>query len=87
MSIYIASRIMTRTTLNLDASVLRELKRRAREEHKSLGDVASEILGPALADRSSTRTARRFRWRTAPMGPPRIDLEDKEALRRALFPH
>lgn len=77
---------MPRTTLNLDALVLRELKRRAAGERKSLGDVVSEIVGPALADRSSTRTARRFRWRTALMGPTRIDLEDKEAVRRALAP-
>lgn len=77
---------MTRTTLNLEAAVLRELKRRARDEHKSLGDVVSEIVGPALADKSSTKRAIRFRWRTAPMGPPRIDLEDKEAVRRALSP-
>lgn len=77
---------MPRTTLNLDASVLRELKRRARDERKSLGDVVSEIVGPALAEKSSTRTARRFRWRRAPMGPARIDLEDKEAVRRALSP-
>lgn len=86
MSIGIASDIMPRTTLKIDGSVLHELKRRAKEEHKSVGDVVSEILGPALADRSSTRRARRFRWRTAQMGPPRIDLEDKEAVRRALSP-
>lgn len=75
---------MPRTTLRIDGSVLRELKRRAREEHKSLGDVVSEIVGPALAHGPSTRRAAPFRWRTARMGPPRIDLEDKEAVRRAL---
>lgn len=75
---------MPRTTLKIDGSVLRELKRRAREEHKSLGDVVSEIVGPALNRRHSTRRPAGFRWRTAQMGPPRVDLEDKEALRRAL---
>jgi len=75
---------MPRTTLNIDGSVLRELKRRARDEHKSLGDMVSEILGPALADGRSTKRVVRFRWRTARMGPPRVDLEDKEAVRRAL---
>ncbi len=80
----IASRIMPRTTVNLDASVLRELKRRARNEHKSMGDLVSELVGPALAGRSSPRKTARFGWRTARIGPPRVDLEDKEAVRRAL---
>jgi hypothetical protein len=59
------------------------LKRRAGDEHKSLGDIASENLRPARAERPSKKTARRFRWRTAPMGPVRVDLGDKEAIRRA----
>jgi hypothetical protein len=83
MLLSIASRIMPRTTLDLDPSVLRELKRRAREEHKSLGEVVSEIMGPVLSQRPA-KTTIRFRWRTAPMGPARLDLEDKEAVRRAL---
>ena len=80
----IASRIMTRTTVNIDTSVLRELKRRARAEGKSLGDVISEIVGPALATSSSRAGSARFTWRTARMGPPKVDLEDKEAVRIAL---
>jgi hypothetical protein len=74
---------MPRTTLDLDASVLRELKRRAKEEGRSLGDLVSEIVAPALA-RSSPHKAVKIRWRTARMGPARIDLEDKEAVRTAL---
>lgn len=73
---------MPRTTLNLDASVLREAKRRARDQGKSVGDVISEIVGPALAQRNRTHPA--LRWRTARMGPAKIDLEDKEAVRQAL---
>jgi hypothetical protein len=80
----IASRIMPRTTLNLDASVLREMKRRARAQGKSLGDVISEIVGPALTQRNRTEGHPELRWRTAPMGPAKIDLEDKEAVRQAL---
>jgi len=80
----IASRIMPRTTLNLDASVLREVKRRARDQGKSIGDVISEIVGPALAQRNRTGGHAELRWRTARMGPAKIDLEDKEAIRQAL---
>lgn len=75
---------MPRTTLNLDASVLRELKRRARDQGKSIGDFISEIIGPALAQRNRTGGHPELRWRTARMGPAKIDLEDKEAVRRAL---
>ena len=73
---------MPRTTVDLDPSVLRDLKRRAKDEGKSLGDVISEILAPVL--KGSTRRPSTIRWRAAPMGPPKVDLEDKEAVRRAL---
>jgi len=75
---------MPRTTLNLDASVLREAKRRARDQGKSVGDVISELLGPALAQGHRREDHPEFRWRTARMGPAKIDLEDKEAVRQAL---
>ncbi|MGH2556487.1 MAG: type II toxin-antitoxin system VapB family antitoxin [Actinomycetota bacterium] len=75
---------MPRTTVNLDASVLRELKRRAAEEGKSLGDVISEMVAPSLARRDGKPVSPRIRWHSAPMGPPKIDLEDKEAVRKAL---
>jgi plasmid stability protein len=75
---------MPRTTLNLDASVLRALKRRAAEEGKPLGAVISEIVAPALTGDRGTAKPPRFRWHTARMGPPKIDLEDKEAVRKAL---
>lgn len=84
MLMSIASHIMPRTTLNLDASVLREAKRRARDEGKSVGDVISELVGPALAQGSRTRSGSEFHWRTARMGPAKVDLEDKEAVRQAL---
>ena len=75
---------MPRTTVNIDASVLRALKRRAAEEGKSLGDVISEVVAPALASNRPTKRSSRLRWRTAQMGPPKVDLEDKEAVRVAL---
>lgn len=40
---------MPRTTLDVDASVLRALKERRRLEHKSLGQLVSEVLAGALA--------------------------------------
>ena len=78
----LASHIVPRTTLDLDSSVLRELRTRAREQRKSLGSVASEILGTALAERRPRRPAP-FRWYSQPMGA-KVELEDNEAVRRAL---
>jgi plasmid stability protein len=75
---------MPRTTVNLDASVLRDLKRRAKDEGKSLGDVISQILAATLTKGSRTPTPSAIRWHAAPMGPPKVDLEDKEAVRQAL---
>jgi hypothetical protein len=73
---------MTRTTLDLDPTVLSELKERQRRDGKSLGRLASELLASALR-REEPATQTPFRWRTRRMGA-RIDLEDKEAVRRAL---
>lgn len=70
--------------MNLDPSVLRQLKRRARDEGKSLGDLISEIVAPALAETSRTKSSSPIRWHAAPMGPPKVDLEDEEAVRQAL---
>lgn len=74
---------MARTTVNLDVSILRELKRRARSEGKTLGAVIAELVAPALA-KADTRRTHRFRWHTSDMGPAKVDLEDKEAVRRAI---
>ncbi len=75
---------MPRTTVNLDASVLRDLKRRAKDEGKSLGDVISQMFAATLTRGSRIRSPSAIRWHSAPMGPPKVDLEDKEALRHAL---
>jgi hypothetical protein len=78
----VASRIMPRTTIDLDAEVLRELKARRRREGKTLGQVASELLARALAE-GEEPVEEPFEWATQPMGA-RIDLADKEAVYRAL---
>jgi hypothetical protein len=75
---------MPRTTVDLDPSVLRDLKRRAKDEGKSLGVLISEILAPVLTKRSQSRSSSTIRWHAAPMGPPKVDLEDKEAVRQVL---
>jgi len=75
---------MARTTLDLDPSVLRELRRRGEQEHKSMGRVASELLAGALAESARPARAPAFTWKSADLGAPRLDLEDKDALHRIL---
>ncbi len=72
---------MPRTTIDIDAAVFRELKERQQREKKTLGGLVSELLAGALHAESRGRQA--FEWTSQPMGA-RVDLDDKEAMRRAL---
>ena len=71
MSAVVTSNIMTRTTLDIDGTLLNQLRARAAKEGKSMGQVASEMLAPALAEGEQRPEARPLRW---------TDLEDKETL-------
>jgi hypothetical protein len=73
---------MPRTTIDIDATVLRRLKERKRREGKTLGELVSELLVRALRDEGEP-TRRELGWTSRPMGA-RVDLEDKEAVRRVL---
>ena len=73
---------MPRTTLDLDPSVLRELRRRGASEGKTMGRVASEVLARALAQGEPER--QELAWVSDDLGLPRGDLEDKEAVRAIL---
>jgi hypothetical protein len=73
---------MPRTTIDIDATVLRKLKERQQREGKTLGQLASELLATALRG-DSGRDVRAFAWKAGPLGA-RVDLDDKEALRRTL---
>lgn len=75
---------MPRTTVDLDAAVLRELKRLRKREGKSLGQLISELVAAALArEAAGAAEAPTFSW-TARAMRAKVDLEDKEALRAAL---
>jgi hypothetical protein len=69
-----------RTTLDIDTSVLEELRARQRREGKTLGRLASELLATALQETEPDEDEQPFRWHSHHMGKPKIDLEDKEAL-------
>lgn len=70
---------MPRTTLDLDATVLRELKRRQKREKRKrpLGQIASELLAQALAENARADETPSFSWFSQPMRA-KVDLEDKD---------
>ena len=75
---------MPRTTVNIDAPVLRDLKRLQKREGKPLGQLMSELLAHALGARRPERVKdEALAWTARPMRP-RVDLADKEAVQAML---
>ncbi len=72
-----------RTTLDLDPVVLSQLKARQRQEGRTLGSLASELLARALRQTDAADRRTEFTWAAADLGA-RLDLDDKDALARAL---
>ena len=70
-----------RTTLDLDSSVLHQLKEYQRRGNKSLGQLVSELLAKALADVSATSEPAPLAWTVQSM-QARVDLEDRDAVQR-----
>ena len=73
---------MPRTTVDIDAQVLRDLKERQAREGKSLGELISELLAASLRSEPEAPTEP-FTWNTATMRA-RVDLTDKDAVYRTL---
>jgi hypothetical protein len=84
MRCVIASCII-RTTIDLDPSVVKELKRRSKGAGKSMGQLASELLATSLRQpHDQPGDAAGFEWIAKDLGRPLVDLEDKEAVRAVL---
>jgi len=71
-----------RTTLNIDDAVLARLRERAERAGRSVGEIASDLLAVALDD--DEQEAEPLLWESRPMGRPRVDYHDKDALWAAL---
>ncbi len=72
-----------RTTVDIDAPILRELKALQAREGKAMGRLVSDLLARALRSEALQDQAPSREWIAKPMGA-RVDLLDKEALYRAL---
>ncbi len=70
---------MSRTTLDIDDPVLKEIKTIHRAEGRSMGRVVSQLLAEALSTRKKAKKPVHLSWISRPMNP-HIDLSDKEAL-------
>jgi hypothetical protein len=74
---------MPRTTLDIDGSILKELRALQEKEGRSMGRIVSELLAEALARRKRPCEAPQLAWVSRPMRAL-VDLSDKEALYAAL---
>ncbi len=70
---------MPRTTIDIDASVLRDLKKRQERERKTLGQLISELLVKAMESENDHTAGTPFRWVAKDL-QPRVDLENKDAV-------
>lgn len=73
-----------RTTIDIDAPILKDLKRLQRREGKSLGRLVSDLLAQSLAaQRGGAAVVPAFAWVSRPMRA-RVDLADGDAVLDAM---
>ena len=70
---------MPRTTLDIDAPLLKELKKLQEKEQRSLGKLVSLLLAEALARRNTASALPKLQWVSRPMRAL-VDFPDKEAI-------
>jgi hypothetical protein len=70
---------MPRTTIDIDKPVLKEIKSLQKKEHRTLGQIVSQLLSESLARRRGSRKAPSFKWTSRSMRAV-VDLTDKDAL-------
>jgi hypothetical protein len=76
--------IMPRTTVDIDAPILSDIKKLQKREGKAFSRIVSDLLAEALGQRRRARPERQpFRWIAAPLGL-KVDLRDKDAVWQAL---
>lgn len=71
---------MPRMTVDIEKTILKELKLLQKREGKSFGRLVSELLSESLSSRRrGKQAAPHFEWNSRPM-TPLVDLSDKDAL-------
>ncbi len=70
---------MSRTTLDIDSPILKEVKALQKKEGRSLGQLVSQLLAEALDMRKQQPSPSSLNWNTRPM-EAQVDLMDKDSL-------
>jgi hypothetical protein len=68
-----------RTTLDIEASVLKDLRELQQPDGGTLGELVSRLLSEALARKPKRSATPALEWTARPMGA-RVDLADKDAI-------
>ena len=71
--------IMPRMTLDIDAPLLKELKKLQEKDRRSLGKIVSQLLAEALTRRKSAPDLPKLQWVSRPMHAL-VALSHKEAV-------
>jgi hypothetical protein len=72
-----------RTTIDIEAPILKELKAVPKREGVTLGVLVSRLLADGLARRGEKSTKPTLTWASRPMRA-RVDIADKEAVHAIL---
>jgi len=73
---------MARTTIDIENSILLEVKNLQKKDGRSSGKIVSELLSEALTQRKNKAKAP-LKWRSRRMSAL-VDLSDKDALHKIL---
>jgi len=74
---------MTRTTIDIDDPILKEIKAIQKREGRSMGKIVSQLLAEALIKQKATVKTPKFKWNSRQMRSL-VDLTDKDEVYRVL---
>ena len=70
---------MSRTTVNIDDPILKEIKGLQKKEGRAIGKIISQLLTEALAQRKAPKETPKLEWISRPMHGL-VDLSDKDVV-------
>jgi hypothetical protein len=69
-----------RTTMIIADQLMRELKKKAAEQKRTLSEVTEEALRRGLSELGAKRAPKRVKLRAFPMGNASVDISNREHL-------
>ncbi len=71
---------MKRTTLILNEKCMEKVEELARVENRQISEIVNDLLLEGLMRREQHTAKKEFSLPSFPMGKPRVDLADRDAL-------